>query len=143
MSNEKSQTLIEEGTEFKGTLTSKCPVFVRGELSGDVRSPELTIAKTGVVRGNIKAATIESQGVLAGTVDATDIKLGGEVQDNTVIRAKTLEVQLSTEEGRLEVTFGKCTLEVGDEPTDAPAGESKESESSSDEGAEESEEESE
>jgi cytoskeletal protein CcmA (bactofilin family) len=30
------KTLVEEGTQFKGSLTSSCPVVVRGRVEGDV-----------------------------------------------------------------------------------------------------------
>ena len=41
----------------------------------------------------------------------------GTVRSDTVIRARTLEVRLAPEKGKLEVTFGECVLDVGDEPT--------------------------
>jgi cytoskeletal protein CcmA (bactofilin family) len=112
------QTFVEEGTEFKGTLTSSCPVAVRGTLDGDIKAPMLTITETGIVVGNVEAASIRSEGVLAGKVDAEDIFLSGKVRDNTVIRAKSLEVKISQEKSKLEVTFGECMLEVGEDPAD-------------------------
>ena len=33
---------------------------------------------------------------------------------NTVIRAKSLEVKLTPPEGKMQVVFGECNLEVGD-----------------------------
>jgi len=36
-----------------------------------------------------------------------------------VIRAKTLNVQLAAESGKLQVVFGACELAVGDPPPDA------------------------
>lgn len=110
------QTFVEEGTEFKGTMTSSCPVAVRGTLDGDIKAPMLTITETGTVTGNVEAASIRSEGVLAGKVDAEDIFLSGKVRDNTVIRAKSLEVKISQEKSKLEVTFGECMLEVGEDP---------------------------
>jgi len=38
------------------------------------------------------------------------------VRDNTVIRARTLEVSLSRSSGQMEVVFGQCELSVGDAP---------------------------
>ena len=110
------QTTVEQGTEFKGTMTSNCPVVVRGSLDGDINAPALTVAETGTVVGNVEARSIRSEGVLAGRVDADDIYLSGSVRSDTVIRAKTLEVKLKRDRGKLEVTFGDCILEVGDEP---------------------------
>jgi cytoskeletal protein CcmA (bactofilin family) len=115
-SGEQKQTTVEEGTEFKGTLSSTCPVVVRGVLDGEIKAPSLTVATTGTVVGNVRAQKIHSEGVLAGNVDAEEVSLSGSVRSNTVIRAKTLEVKLERDKGKLEVTFGECILEVGDEP---------------------------
>jgi cytoskeletal protein CcmA (bactofilin family) len=111
------QTLVEEGTEFKGTLKSSCPVVVNGTIDGEVDAPEITITRSGAVLGAIKAKKVRSQGTLSGNVDAGDVFLAGSVRSNTVIRAKSLEVKLgSSEKGQLEVTFGECNLEVGEAP---------------------------
>lgn len=111
------QTLVEEGTEFKGTLKSSCAVVVNGTIDGEVDAPEITITRSGAVLGAIKAKKVRSQGTLSGNVDAGDVFLAGSVRSNTVIRAKSLEVKLgSSDKGQLEVTFGECNLEVGEAP---------------------------
>ena len=113
------QTLVEEGTEFKGTLKSSCAVVVNGTIDGEVDAPEITITRSGAVLGAIKAKKVRSQGTLSGNVDAGDVFLAGSVRSNTVIKAKSLEVKLgSSEKGQLEVTFGECNLEVGEPPRD-------------------------
>lgn len=117
------QTLVEEGTELKGTLKSSCQVVVNGTIDGTIEAPSLTIAETGTVLGNVKAAKLRSEGTLAGNIDAEEVYLSGTVRSNTMIRANKLEVKLSQERGKLEVTFGECLLEVGDDPAkkaDAP-----------------------
>jgi cytoskeletal protein CcmA (bactofilin family) len=111
------QTLIEQGTEFKGTMKSTCPVVVNGRVEGELTAPELDVTITGIVRGNIKADRLSSRGSLSGNIDAGDLFLSGSVGSKTVIKAKNLEVKLSPEQGRMELTIGECTLDVGDEPT--------------------------
>jgi cytoskeletal protein CcmA (bactofilin family) len=111
------QTTVEEGTEFKGTLHSTCQVMVRGLVDGDLTAPSVVISETGTVIGNVKAKSIQSAGILAGRVDADDIFLSGSVRSDTVIRAKTLEVKLHGNQKKLEVTFGECILDVGDDPS--------------------------
>jgi hypothetical protein len=69
------------------------------------------------VRGNIKAERLSSRGVLSGNIDAGDLFLSGSVGSKTVIKAKNLEVKLAPDQGRMELTIGECTLDVGDEPT--------------------------
>jgi Polymer-forming cytoskeletal len=111
------QTLIEQGTEFKGTMKSTCPVVVNGLVEGDLTAPELDVTATGTVRGNIKANRLSSRGMLSGNIDASDLFLSGSVGSKTVIKAKNLEVKLAPDQGRMELTFGECTLDIGDEPT--------------------------
>lgn len=115
------KTLVEEGTEFKGTMTSTCPVTVNGRIEGELSAPRLDVTSTGVVVGKIKAERLTSRGQLSGEIDAGDLTLSGSVGSNTVIRAKNLEVKLSPSAGRMQVTFGECTLDVGDEPTKTAA----------------------
>jgi len=111
----EKRTLVEEGTTFKGTLSSTCPVFVKGGVEGDVQAPSLTVATTGTVSGKVKAGELRSEGTISGEFDVDKVQLSGSVKDNTVIRAKSLEVKLSTS-NKMQVVFGECELEVGDQP---------------------------
>lgn len=113
----EKQTLVEEGTQFKGSLTSSCPIVVRGKVEGDLTAPSLTVSPSGSVRGQVKVGEMRSQGELAGEFDADMVQLSGTVKDNTVIRAKSLEVKLQPAEGKMQVIFGECALEVGEMPT--------------------------
>ena len=121
----QKKTLVEEGTEFRGSLTSKCPVEVRGKVDGDLQAPSLDVSPTGSVSGKVKVEQLVSRGEIAGEFDADAVQLSGTVKDNTVIRARTLEVKLTpaTEGNRLQVIFGEVALDVGDAPMrDANAG---------------------
>ena len=110
------QTLVEEGTELKGTLKSSCQVVVNGKIDGQIEAPSLTVTTTGTVLGTVRAQKLRSEGTLAGDIDADDVYLSGTVRSNTMIRAKKLEVKLGTERGKLEVSFGECMVEVGEDP---------------------------
>jgi cytoskeletal protein CcmA (bactofilin family) len=110
------RTLVEEGTELRGSLSSKCPVLVRGRIEGEVAAPSLTVSTTGAVHGRAKVGEIKSQGELSGEFDADSIQLSGAVRDGTIIRAKTLEVKLAPANGKMQVVFGECSLDVGDAP---------------------------
>src|SRR5689334_11121725 len=109
-------TLVEEGTEFKGTMSSNCPIVVMGKVEGDVAGPEIHVSPTGVIAGNVKVKELRSEGEVAGEVEAETVRISGKVRDRTVIRARTLEVSLAAEKGGMQVVFGECELAVGDEP---------------------------
>ena len=110
------QTLVEEGTQFKGSLSSNCAVVVRGKIEGDVAAPSLTVTSSGAVHGRVKVADLRSSGELSGEFDADLVQLSGTVRDKTIIRAKSLEVRLTQSAG-MQVIFGDCSLDIGDPPT--------------------------
>jgi cytoskeletal protein CcmA (bactofilin family) len=113
----EKRTLVEEGTTFRGSLTSTCPILVKGGIEGDITAPSLTIAASGAVSGKVKAGELKSDGELSGEFDVDKVQLSGSVKDNTVIRAKSLEVKLAVTGAKMQVVFGECSLEVGDQPT--------------------------
>lgn len=114
MADATKQTIIESGTEFDGTIKSQCEIVLRGKLKGDVVAPALTVAPSGSVQGNVKVSTLRTEGEIAGHLEAETIHLSGRVSDQTVIRAKTLEVALAQTQGGMQVTFGNCDLQIGD-----------------------------
>lgn len=115
----EKRTLVEEGTELRGSLTSTCPVLVRGRIDGEVSSPALTVSPTGAVHGRAKVGDMRSEGELGGQFEAETVHLSGKVLDKTIIKARSLEVKLAASDGRLSVVFGECELDVGDAPNKA------------------------
>jgi cytoskeletal protein CcmA (bactofilin family) len=118
---ETKRTLIEEGTELKGTLTSTCPIVVMGRVDGDVTGPSVEVTESGILCGKAKVTSLSSRGELAGEFDAEVVELSGKVRDKTLIRAQSLEVSLKRDGGRIEMVFGDCELAVGDAPDKAKA----------------------
>jgi cytoskeletal protein CcmA (bactofilin family) len=109
------QTIVENGTEFEGTVRSQCAIVVSGQLKGEVSAPTLTLTKEGRVHGKVKVSQLKSEGSLGGEIDADSVELSGSISDDTVIRAGSLEVKLSQSAGsKLQVSFGNCELNVGD-----------------------------
>jgi cytoskeletal protein CcmA (bactofilin family) len=115
------KTLIEEGTEFKGTLTSSCPIVVMGRVEGEMTGPSVEVTESGILCGKAKVTELRSRGELAGEFDADVVELSGRVRDKTLIRAQSLEVSLQRADGRVEMIFGDCELAVGDAPDKARA----------------------
>ncbi len=114
MADSPKQTIVEDGTEFDGSVRSKCPITVSGKLKGEISAPSLTITASGSVHGQVKVSHLKSQGELAGEIDAENVELAGKVNDQTTIRATSLEVTLNQPGNKLQVTFGNCELQVGD-----------------------------
>jgi cytoskeletal protein CcmA (bactofilin family) len=117
---EVKRTVVEEGTRFKGDLVSTCPIDVRGLVEGEIEAPSLTVSAKGAVHGRAKVGAVRSEGELSGEFEAEIVELSGVVRDKTVIRARSLEVKLSSAKGQ-QVIFGDCELSIGDEPTEYDA----------------------
>jgi len=110
-------TLVEEGTEFTGKMSSSCPIVVMGKVEGEVAGPSVHVTASGVVAGTVRVKDLRSEGELAGDVEAESVRLSGRVRDKTVVRARSLEVSLNTTKGGMQVQFGECELAVGDAPS--------------------------
>jgi cytoskeletal protein CcmA (bactofilin family) len=110
--NGSGHTLVEDGSEVRGTLTSRCPVVVQGLVEGDLNAPTITVTDTGTTKGQLRAGRIDSQGTVGGDLTAEVITLAGVVERETVIRAKSLEVRLASE-GVQGAIFTSCQIEVG------------------------------
>ncbi|MGH7436847.1 MAG: bactofilin family protein, partial [Polyangiaceae bacterium] len=63
------KTLVEEGTQFKGAMSSNCPIEVKGRIEGEVTAPALAVSESGAVHGRIKVGHLTSEGELAGELD--------------------------------------------------------------------------
>jgi cytoskeletal protein CcmA (bactofilin family) len=110
------KTIIEEGTEFKGSLSASCPILARGRIEGDIAGPALEVTDTGVVSGQVKVTELRSRGELAGRFDADEVMLSGRVRDDTVIVAKALEVT-PARAGAVAVELDDCELQIGELPS--------------------------
>ncbi len=109
------QTVVENGTEFEGTVRSQCPIVVSGQLMGEITAPTLTLTPEGSVHGKVKVSHLKSEGSLGGEIDADSIELSGSIGDDTVIRAAAIEVKLNQSTGnKMLVSFGNCELHIGD-----------------------------
>jgi hypothetical protein len=114
--SQAKKTIVEQDTNMKGALESSCPIVVLGRIEGEVKAPSLSVSATGVVHGVVKADEIESEGELSGEFEAESVRLSGVVKDKSVVRARFLEMKAASAGGKMEVSLGECTLEVGDMP---------------------------
>lgn len=105
----EKRTLVEEGTKFKGSLTSTCAIVVQGSIEGDVEGPSVAVSKTGAVSGMIVAGALTSAGRIAGDFDVDTARVEGTVESNTVLRATALDLKLEAASGKLQLTFGQAS----------------------------------
>ncbi len=113
MADEVKQTILEDGTEVEGSIKSRGPITVSGKVKGEVSAPSLLVTQSGAVHGQVKVSQLKSQGEVAGEIDADSVELSGRVNDQTIIKANTLEVTLNRSDNKLQVSFGNCELQVG------------------------------
>lgn len=99
--------MVEEGTTFKGAFSSTCAVVVRGTIEGEITAPSLTVSTTGAVRGLGNVHEIDSQGEVSGQFEADIAKLAGVVKNQTVVRAKSLDIKLSLPSGKVTMVFSE------------------------------------
>ncbi len=116
MAENVKKTIIEDGTEFDGSIKSECPIMLSGTLKGQVTAPSLSVTPSGAVKGKVRVAQLTSSGEVSGEVEADTVELSGKVSDETVIRARSLEVKLAQPSSGLQVSFGNCQIDVGDLP---------------------------
>ena len=114
MDSKDKKTIIEQGTEFNGAVSSTCGITLSGKMKGELSAPSLTVTESGSVHGQVMVEQLKSQGEVSGEIDADIVELSGKVNDDTVIRANTLEVKLDQPDGGLRVAFGNCSLRVGE-----------------------------
>ena len=102
----EKKTIVEEGTELRGSINATCPVVVQGSVHGEVSSPSVEISTTGRIAGKTTTGTLTSNGHVAGEIDVDHARLAGTVAPKTVIRASTLDVKLAHPTGKIELRFG-------------------------------------
>src|SRR6185369_13755206 len=115
------KTIVEQGTTFKGSMSSNCSIVVMGRIEGEVNGPAVEVTDTGALAGKAKLSELRSRGELAGDFEAEEVELAGRVKDQTVIRARSLLVAPGRPDGELQVSFGDCEIQVGDAPNKADA----------------------
>jgi len=101
----EKRTIVEEGTELKGSITSTCPIVVQGSIDGEVSGPSVEVSATGTIAGRIKTGTLTSKGRIAGELDVDVAQLSGTVANKTVVRAGTLDLKITNPNGKVELKF--------------------------------------
>src|SRR5262249_53450811 len=107
-------SIVESGTDFKGTFTSSCPIVVNGSIEGDVTAPGVKVTPSGVLHGHVHARSISCRGSAAGVFEADTIELSGAIAQNTIIRAQRLNLNIASTSGRIELAFAQAVTVASD-----------------------------
>lgn len=100
------RTVVDEGTAFKGSLKSSCPVMVHGSVEGTVEATGVTVSSTGSIAGKVTTEILRSIGKISGEYDVTTAQIAGAVESMTRVQAESLQLKLNAAEGgRIEVSF--------------------------------------
>jgi cytoskeletal protein CcmA (bactofilin family) len=89
-----STTIISQGTKIVGEFNLSAKLHIEGEIEGKVTSNNLvSIGKTGVVSGELKAEKLLINGKFSGKVqaDVVEITKGGELTGDIVIKDLIIE----------------------------------------------------
>ena len=108
VSRAEPTTIVEEGTDFRGEFTSRCPVIVHGRIEGDVKAPAVTVTTSGALQGKVEAKTIRCKGSVAGVLEADVIELTGAIARDTIVRAQRLNLDVESTSGRIELAFNQA-----------------------------------
>lgn len=98
--------LIGRGTVITGDINSASNLRIEGEIQGNINCQEtITIAATGIVKGNVSAKTIILGGKITGNLDVREKIM---IESKGVINGEIRTRRLIVEEGA--IFDGKCLM---------------------------------
>lgn len=114
--SKKLQTILGDGTEFKGEMIAKETVRIDGSLEGDVRADWVIVGETGRIVGNIVSKGTVVGGTVEGNIDADEIvelkhtsRVVGEIRTGKLTVAEG-----AVFEGQSRMRRGKASEEADD-----------------------------
>lgn len=109
----KVETIISEGTEIRGDVSSEGTIRIDGLVDGHIlKSTGVIIGETGRLTGDVQAESIAVGGEVSGNIDASNIlELLSTAKVYGDIKAQTLSIQ----EGA--IFEGKCSMSAHKETT--------------------------
>ncbi len=90
----KAATIITKGTHCIGSVIGDDSIHIEGEVCGDVKVNNVVIiAKSGVVRGNIKAKQVISSGEIRGKLVCDILELLEQSKTHSAIKANKILIK--------------------------------------------------
>jgi cytoskeletal protein CcmA (bactofilin family) len=99
---DRRRSVLHEGITIKGEWTSDGIVEFGGTFTGDLTVDTLVLARTGKIKGNVRARSVTIEGILEGTISANSVNLKTSAKVTADIVAKTITVEFgATIEGHV------------------------------------------
>jgi len=87
------RSVLHEGITIKGEWTSDGIVDFGGTFEGDLTVDTLVLARTGRIKGNVRARSVTIEGSLEGTISAVSVSLKTSAQVTADIVAQKLVIE--------------------------------------------------
>ena len=87
------RSVLHEGITIKGEWTSDGIVDFGGTFEGDITVDTLVLARTGKIKGNVRARSVTIEGRLEGTISAISVALKTSAQVTADIVAQKLVIE--------------------------------------------------
>ncbi len=87
------RSVLHEGITIKGEWTSDGIVDFGGTFEGDLTVDTLVLARTGRIKGNVRARSVTIEGILEGTISAISVTLKTAAQVTADIVAQKLVIE--------------------------------------------------
>jgi len=111
------RSVLHEGITIKGAWTSDGIVDFGGMFEGDLTVETLVLAKSGKIKGNVKARSVTIEGTLEGTISANLVALKTSAQ----VTADIVAHKLVIEPGALVEGYVACKVDpMQDQPSGSP-----------------------
>ena len=102
------RSVLHEGITIKGEWTSDGIVDFGGTFEGDLTVDTLVLARTGRIKGNVRARNVTIEGSLEGTISAISVALKTCAQVTADIVAQKLVIESGAMiEGRVAAKFNQ------------------------------------
>jgi cytoskeletal protein CcmA (bactofilin family) len=115
----QAPTTIARGSKVKGSITGSTPLRVEGELDGRIRSDgPVTVDKSGLVKGEVHADTVQISGKLVGNVTGksrVEVLAGGSLVGDVTAPAFVI-IEGAFYKGQVEMSGSDSSKAAGQAP---------------------------